>query len=186
METMSRLALMAVLSRAGRGTSEEKVTWNGSAGYLPIITVEDYDAAESGNRPRRGRPPPSGQGRWSLGEALFAAMLAMQCCAVVGVEAWIIWKGSESGSDYDVWNWLVSYRLSEFASPGLLVLFSVSFSGILLHAVRAQGRSSDVAFQAAGLAMATFCAVVVCAGVSGETREEKGLWRFVGVVVGMW
>ncbi|KAF6830433.1 hypothetical protein CPLU01_07359 [Colletotrichum plurivorum] len=184
METMSRLALMAVLSRAGRGTTEEKVTWNGSAGYLPIITVEDYDAAEAGNRPRRGRPPPSGQGRWSLGEALFAAVLAMQCCAVVGVEAWIIWNGSETGSDYDVWNWL-----SEFASPGLLVLFSVSFSGILLHAVRAQGRSSDVAFQAAGLAMATFCSVLVCAGVSAvETGKEEveGLWRFVVVVVGMW
>lgn len=78
-------------------------------------------------------------------------------------------------------------RLSEFASPGLLVLFTVSFSGILLHAVRAQGAASDVAFQAAGLAMATFSAVVVCAGVGGaETEEVEGLWTFVGVVVGMW
>lgn len=107
METMSRLALMAVLSRAGRGTAEEKVTWNGSAGYLPIITVEDYDAAETGGRPRRRRArTPSGQGKWSPGEALFAAVLALQCCAVAGVEACIIWKGSGS-SDFDVWNWLV-------------------------------------------------------------------------------
>lgn len=106
METMSRLALAAMIARSGRGPAEEKVTWNGSAGYLPIIRVQDYDA-ERGGRRRRARPP-AGRGRCSPGEALFAFVLVMQCCAVVCVEGWIVWRG---GEDFDVWNWFVFFHL---------------------------------------------------------------------------
>ncbi|KAL0933648.1 uncharacterized protein CTRU02_210447 [Colletotrichum truncatum] len=185
METVSRLALMAVLSRAG-SPAHEKATWNGSDGYLPIITVQDYDteaaAAAAGKAGRKTTTTTErggdGVGAWSGGEVAFSALLGAQCLFVVFVEGWIVWMGQ--AGDFELWNWLC-----EFASPGLLVLFSVSFSAMLLHAVRVQTRLADLAFQAAGLIMATFCAVMVCAGASGGARGI-GLAVVVGGVVVMW
>lgn len=80
---------------------------------------------------------------------------------------------------------LTRHRLAEVASPGLLVLFSVSFSGVLLYEVKARTRLADLGMQAAGLVMASFCGVVVCAGgVGGGTG--KGLVGLLVGVVSMW
>ncbi|KAE9569595.1 hypothetical protein CGMCC3_g14237 [Colletotrichum fructicola] len=177
METASRLALMAILTRVG-SPKEEKVAWNGSTGYLPIITVQDYDEEAALRRVRLDRSSGGAEakGWWGLGrgDVAFAALLVMQCVSVVFVEGWIVWMGMY-GEDFEVWVWL-----AEVASPGLLVLFSVSFSGVSLYGVKSRTRLADLGMQAAGLVMASFCGVVVCAGGVGSTG--KGL---VGVVIGV-
>ncbi|KAF4845839.1 hypothetical protein CGCSCA4_v006556 [Colletotrichum siamense] len=177
METASRLALMAILTRVG-SPKEEKVAWNGSTGYLPIITVQDYDEEAALRRLRvdRSSGGAEAEGWWGLrrGDVAFAALLVLQCVSVVFIEGWIVWMGMY-GEDFEVWAWL-----AEVASPGLLVLFSVSFSGVLLYGVKARTRLADLGMQAAGLIMASFCGVVVCAGGVGSTG--KGL---VGVVIGV-
>ncbi|KAF4870915.1 hypothetical protein CGCSCA1_v009923 [Colletotrichum siamense] len=148
METASRLALMAILTRVG-SPKEEKVAWNGSTGYLPIITVQDYDeeAALSRLRVDRSSGGAEAEGWWGLGrgDVAFAALLVLQCVSVVFVEGWIVWMGMY-GEDFEVWAWL-----AEVASPGLLVLFSVSFSGVLLYGVKARTRLADLGMQAAGM-----------------------------------
>ncbi|KAF4920249.1 hypothetical protein CGCVW01_v007039 [Colletotrichum viniferum] len=148
METASRLALMAILTRVG-SPKEEKVAWNGSTGYLPIITVQDYDEEAALRRLRVDRfsGRAEAKGWWGLGpgEVAFAALLVMQCVSVVFVEGWIVWRGMY-GEDFEVWAWL-----AEVASPGLLVLFSVSFSGVLLYGVKARTRLADLGMQAAGM-----------------------------------
>ncbi|GKT65395.1 hypothetical protein ColTof4_03841 [Colletotrichum tofieldiae] len=215
MEAASRLALLAVVARAGSPLQrDEKATWGPSSkGYLPLITVEEYDveAADGGDG--------HGEGKWLLyqhrratrrgsgGDAAAAAaaghekgtrgaglesvawwiLLVLECLLVGAVEGWIIYM-VYNGGDYAVWNWL-----SEFASPALMILFSVSFSAALLRGVGCSGRVGDLGFQAAGLVLATFCAVVVCAGVGegkrrrGEGEEEgKGMRVVVGLAVKMW
>ncbi|KAF5502004.1 hypothetical protein CGCA056_v013901 [Colletotrichum aenigma] len=148
METASRLALMAILTRVG-SPKEEKVAWNESTGYLPIITVQDYDEEAALRRLRvdRSSGGAEAEGWWGLGrgDVAFAALLVMQCVSVVFVEGWIVWMGMY-GEDFEVWAWL-----AEVASPGLLVLFSVSFSGVLLYGVKARTRLADLGMQAAGM-----------------------------------
>ncbi|KAL3292416.1 hypothetical protein RB213_014696 [Colletotrichum asianum] len=181
METASRLALMAILMRVG-SPKEEKVAWNGSRGYLPIITVQDFDEEAALRRLRvdRSSGGAEAKGWWGLGrgDVAFAALLVLQCVSVVFVEGWIVWRGMY-GVDFEVWVWL-----AEVASPGLLVLFSVSFSGVLLYGVKARTRLADLGMQAAGLVMASFCGVVVCAG--GVGGKGKGLVGLVVGVVSMW
>ncbi|KAF4933090.1 hypothetical protein CGCF245_v009980 [Colletotrichum fructicola] len=147
METASRLALMAILTRVG-SPKEEKVAWNGSTGYLPIITVQDYDEEAALRRIRLDRSSGGAEakGWWGLGrgDVAFAALLVMQCVSVVFVEGWIVWMGMY-GEDFEVWVWL-----AEVASPGLLVLFSVSFSGVSLYGVKSRTRLADLGMQAAG------------------------------------
>ncbi|KAF4900498.1 hypothetical protein CGCFRS4_v003366 [Colletotrichum fructicola] len=147
METASRLALMAILTRVG-SPKEEKVAWNGSTGYLPIITVQDYDEEAALRRVRLDRSSGGAEakGWWGLGrgDVAFAALLVMQCVSVVFVEGWIVWMGMY-GEDFEVWVWL-----AEVASPGLLVLFSVSFSGVSLYGVKSRTRLADLGMQAAG------------------------------------
>ncbi|KAK2754347.1 hypothetical protein CKAH01_17468 [Colletotrichum kahawae] len=182
METASRLALMAVLTRVG-SPKEEKVAWNGSRGYLPIITVQDYDEEAALRRLRVDRRSGSAEakGWWglSLGEVASVVLLVLQCVSVVFVEGWIVWMGRYGMEDFEVWVWL-----AEVASPGLLVLFSVSFSGVLLYGVKARTRLADLGMQAAGLVMASFCGVVVCAG--GVGGKGEGLAGVVVGVVSMW
>ncbi|EQB47880.1 hypothetical protein CGLO_12938 [Colletotrichum gloeosporioides Cg-14] len=148
METASRLALMAILTRVG-SPKEEKVSWNGSRGYLPIITVQDYDEEAALRRVRVDRSSGGAEANewWglSLADVAFAALLVMQSVSVVFVEGWVVWMGMY-GEDFDVWVWL-----AEVASPGLLVLFSVSFSGLLLYGVKARTRLADLGMQAAGM-----------------------------------
>ncbi|KAF3807060.1 hypothetical protein GCG54_00007316 [Colletotrichum gloeosporioides] len=148
METVSRLALMAILTRVG-SPKEEKVAWNGSRGYLPIITVQDYDEEAALRRVRVDRSSGGAEANewWglSLADVAFAALLVMQCVSVVFVEGWVVWMGM-CGEDFEVWVWL-----AEVASPGLLVLFSVSFSGLLLYGVKARTRLADLGMQAAGM-----------------------------------
>ncbi|KAF4815781.1 hypothetical protein CGCTS75_v012859 [Colletotrichum tropicale] len=181
METASRLALMAILTRFG-SPKEEKVGWNGSTGYLPIITVQDYDEEAALRRVRMNRSSGGAEAEewWGLGrgDVAFAALLVLQCVPVVFVEWWIVWMGMY-GEDFEVWVWL-----AEVASPGLLVLFSVSFSGVLLYGVKARTRLADLGIQAAGLIMASFGGVVVCAG--GVGGKGKGLVGLVVGVVSMW
>ncbi|KAK1985316.1 hypothetical protein LZ30DRAFT_708904 [Colletotrichum cereale] len=222
MEAASPLALLAVVARAGsplQQQKDEKATWSPpSKKYLPIITVEEYDleAADGGgggeghgerkwllyqHKRAGGRGSSAGVSSLGVGGDAAGAMvagpvlegvawfilLALECLLVGAVEGWIIYMVYNDG-DYAVWNWL-----SDFASPALMMLFSVSFSAALLRGVGCSGRVGDLAFQAAGLVLATFCAVVVCAGVSrgkrrpGEGEEEgKGVRVVVGLAVKMW
>ncbi|KZL74395.1 hypothetical protein CI238_04396 [Colletotrichum incanum] len=218
MEAASRLALLAIVARAGSPLQrDEKATWSPSSnGYLPLITVEEYDveAADGGGG---GGGSGHGEGKWLLyqhkratrrgsgGDAVAAArhekgtrgaglesvawwiLLVLECLLVGAVEGWIIYM-VYNGGDYAVWNWL-----SDFASPALMILFSVSFSAVLLRGVGCSGRVGDLGFQAAGLVLATFCAVVVCAGVGEGKRgrsegeeEGKGVRVVVGLAVKMW
>ncbi|KAK2040781.1 hypothetical protein LZ31DRAFT_557581 [Colletotrichum somersetense] len=207
MEAASRIAQLAVVARAAGSSSplqqkDEKAFWSPPCKkYLPIITVDEYDddveAANGHGETKwlldhhRGMPPaaaaapdavgPAMVGRGLEGVAWFI-LLALECLLVGTVEGWIIYMVYNDG-EYVVWNWL-----SDFASPALMMLFSLSFSAALLRGVGCSGRVGDLAFQAGGLVLATFCAVVVCAGVSrGKRRrgegEEEG--KGVRVVVGL-
>ncbi|GKT50110.1 uncharacterized protein ColSpa_10291 [Colletotrichum spaethianum] len=216
MEAASRLALLAIVARAGSPLpKDEKATWSPlSKGHLPLITVEEYDveAADgsghgeskwllrqhhrgasrgSGDAQAAAAAAAAGRGKemraGGLESVAWWILLASQCLLVGAVEGWIIYM-VYNGGDYAVWNWL-----SEFASPALMILFSVSFSAALLRGVGCCGRVGDLGFQAAGLVLATFCAVVVCAGVGegkrrrGEGEEEgKGVRVVVGLAVKMW
>ncbi|KAK2056866.1 hypothetical protein LY76DRAFT_126662 [Colletotrichum caudatum] len=212
MEAASRLAQLAVVARAAGCSSplqqrDEKAVWSPpSKKYMPIITVDEYDDVEAANGHgetkwlldhHRGMLPPAAAaapdaagpamaGRGLEGIAWFI-LLALECLLVGAVEGWIIYMVYDDG-EYAVWNWL-----SDFASPALMMLFSLSFSAALLRGVGCSGRVGDLAFQAGGLVLATFCAVVVCAGVSrgkrrrGEGEEEgKGVRVVVGLSVKMW
>ncbi|KAK2001461.1 hypothetical protein LX36DRAFT_688783 [Colletotrichum falcatum] len=198
MEPASRFALPA--------QRDEKATWSPpSKKYSPIVTVAEYDVeAAKGHGERKwlllDQHRMAGVGADPAAAAAAAAMpgqglegvawfilLALECLLVGTVEGWIIYM-VYNGGDYAVWNWL-----SDFASPALMMLFSVSFSATLLRGVGCSGRLGDLAFQAAGLVLATFCAAVVCAGVSrgkrmpGEGEEDgKGVRVLVGLSVKMW
>ncbi|OLN94122.1 hypothetical protein CCHL11_07144 [Colletotrichum chlorophyti] len=184
METASRLALMAIVANQQRkGGGGEKATWrwNGSTESLPIIRVENYDAEAGwhGKGPLAGRGDGRRRGGGGLEGVLWWMLLGMECLAVAGVEGWIVCMGVE-GRDFEGWNWL-----TEFATPALVVLFSVSFSAALLRGVGCLGKVGELGFQAAGVVLATFCAVVVCAGVGG-VRNSRGVGVAVGLVVKMW
>ncbi|KAK2017462.1 hypothetical protein LZ32DRAFT_26025 [Colletotrichum eremochloae] len=204
MKAASRLAGSSPLQQ-----KDEKATWSPpSKKYLPLITVEEYDVEAAA-----GGGGGHGERKWLLYQHRMAAgvggddddatgapmaarglegvawfiLLALECLLVGAVEGWIIYMVYNEG-DYAVWNWL-----SDFASPALMMLFSLSFSAALLRGVGCSGRVGDLAFQAAGLVLATFCAVVVCAGISrgkrrrGEGEEEgKGVRVVVGLSVKMW
>ncbi|TDZ14084.1 hypothetical protein Cob_v013006 [Colletotrichum orbiculare MAFF 240422] len=174
METLSRLVLMTIVARR---PPHEKAAWNGSDGYLPIINVEDDDTEAARDTQTGGDREYSSN--FGLEDLNFMILLAVQSVFVLCVEGAIIWKGFEGG-DFDVWSWL-----SEFASPGLLVLFSVSFSALLLRAVGALTKFGDLGFQTAALIMATFCTIAVCTGVI-SVKEGKGAWEVVGGAVLMW
>lgn len=114
METASRLALMAILTRVG-SPKEEKVAWNESTGYLPIITVQDYDEEAALRRLRvdRSSGGAEAEGWWGLGrgDVAFAALLVMQCVSVGFVEGWIVWMGMY-GEDFEVWAWYFWHDLT--------------------------------------------------------------------------
>ncbi|KAK6211382.1 hypothetical protein QIS74_10646 [Colletotrichum tabaci] len=227
MEAASRLALLAVVARAGSPLpKDEKAPWSpSSAAYLPLITVEDCDVEAGGGGHWEGkrllyqnstrsssRRGSGGRGRdddaaghgsgveegglrtGGLESVAWWVLLCLECLLIGAVEGWIIYMVYDGG-DYVVWNWLCDY-----ASPALVILFSVALSAALLRGVGCSGRLGDLAFQAAGLVLATFCTVVVCVGV-GEGRrrrrrrgkpngergdEEKGLRVVVGLAVKMW
>ncbi|OHE99657.1 hypothetical protein CORC01_05015 [Colletotrichum orchidophilum] len=242
MEAASRLALMAIVARAGspqqqlrqhlqqqrtpkqhQQREEKPASWNGSTWkqhHHPLVTVVEYDVEAGlgerggggggegkrllGNHRASGRRGSAGSsssrssegsdggetGAMAAGGGLEAVawwiLMGLECCVVGGVEGWIIYM-VYNGGDFEIWNWL-----SEFVSPALMILLSVSLSAALLRGVGCLNRLGDLGFQAAGLALATFCAVVVCAGVSGVEEgedgrlEKKGVRVLVGLAVKMW
>ncbi|KAK1624167.1 hypothetical protein BDP81DRAFT_112016 [Colletotrichum phormii] len=251
MEAASRLALMAIVTRAGSPQQQlrqhlhqqrtpkqyqqrdEKAAWKQH--HHPLVTVVECDleaglggrevaaaaaaaaaAAGEGKRMlgnpnhqihrssgwgRRGSAGSSSSrssegsdgGAMAAGGGLEAVawwiLMGLECCVAGGVEGWIIYM-VYNGGDFEIWNWL-----SEFASPALMILLSVSLSAALLRGVGCLNRLGDLGFQATGLVLATFCAVVVCAGVSGveegegqdgDRLEKKGVRVVVGLAVKMW
>ncbi|KAK1702433.1 hypothetical protein BDP67DRAFT_265172 [Colletotrichum lupini] len=254
MEAASRLALMAIVTRAGspqqqlrqhlqqqrvpkqhqQQQRDEKAAWKHL--HHPLVTVVENDveaqaglgareeaaAAAAGEGKRmlgnlghhhyhhqqrssgRGRRGSAGSSssrssdgengamaaRGGLEAVAWWILMGLELCVVGGVEGWIIYMVYNAGGDFAIWNWL-----SQFASPALMILLSVSLSAALLRGVGCLNRLGDLGFQAAGLVLATFCAVVVCAGVSGveegqgengDRLEKKGVRVVVGLAVKMW